>query len=184
MVSICLISKSSPPLTNLWEIVRNAPIIIGISTTFIFHSYFSSLASSKYLYVFSLSFNFNLCSTVKPTIRQVLFLLTNFRFGRLAEVRWFVCISKSLETFLIFLYGFWVVLVRSNSSSLHTTQWIPFPIQLFLVLYSFGVNFLHSLIICVVFWLVNTSSSNNKETTICEENSYIHRKEYLQEKNC
>ena len=35
----------------------------------------------------------------------------------------------------------------------------------------------------VVLWLVDTSCNNHKtKTTICEENNYIYRKEYLQER--
>ena len=37
----------------------------------------------------------------------------------------------------------------------------------------------------VVFWLVNTSSSNNKTNhDMWGKNSYIYRKEYLQESDC
>ena len=68
-------------------IVPRAPITIGITVTFLFRLSF-----------FSFSFKFTLWSdgTVKSTIRQVLlFLMILTRFGRLAEIRWSVCISKS-----------------------------------------------------------------------------------------
>ena len=90
-----VISKSSSPSTNHLVTVPKAPITIGIIVTFMFHSLFNSLARSTYLSHFSLSFNFILWSarTAKSTIQQVLsFLLSS---GRLAEIRWFVCISKS-----------------------------------------------------------------------------------------
>ena len=95
MVSTCpLISKSSSPCTNPLVIVLRAAIIIGIIVTFMFHSFFNSLAMSRYL-SFSLSFNFTLWSarTAKSTILQVLFFSFFFfnssiiRSGRLAEIR-------------------------------------------------------------------------------------------------
>ena len=46
IVSTCpLISKSSYPLTNPSVTVLGAPITIGITVTFMFHSFFSSLIS-------------------------------------------------------------------------------------------------------------------------------------------
>ena len=53
MVSTCpLISKSSGPFTNPLRIVPNAPITIGITATFMFHSLFSSLAVLISLFAF------------------------------------------------------------------------------------------------------------------------------------
>ena len=68
-------SKSSRPLNNPLVIVPNAPITIGTIVTFMFHSLFNSLARSRYLSFFSLSFRFILCSagTAKLTIFQILF---------------------------------------------------------------------------------------------------------------
>ena len=49
-VSSCLvIYKSSRPCTNPLVTVIKAPIAIGIIVTFMFHSFFSSLARSRYL---------------------------------------------------------------------------------------------------------------------------------------
>ena len=93
-----LIYKSSSPCTNPLVTVPGAPITIDITITFIFHSFFNSQARSKYLSFFSISFSFTLWSIgiVKSTIRHVLFfLLVITRSGRLAEIRWSVCISKS-----------------------------------------------------------------------------------------
>ena len=86
-------SKSSSPFNN-----PNAQITIGIIVTCMFHSFFDSLARSRYLSFFSHSFSFILWSTgtAKSTILQVLsFLLTIIRAGLLAEIRWSVCMSKS-----------------------------------------------------------------------------------------
>ena len=68
-------SKSSRPLNNPLVIVPNAPIIISTIVTFMFHCFFNSLARSKYLSFFSLSFRFILWSagTAKSTILQILF---------------------------------------------------------------------------------------------------------------
>ena len=69
------ISKSSSLFINPLVIVPRAPIIIGIIVAFMFHSFFNSLARSRYLSFFLLSFNFTLWSTgtVTFTIHQVLF---------------------------------------------------------------------------------------------------------------
>ena len=70
-------SKSSSPFNNPLVTVPNAPITIGTIVTFMFHSFFNSLARSRYLSFFSLSFRFILWSagTAKSTILQILFLL-------------------------------------------------------------------------------------------------------------
>ena len=99
MVSIRpLISKSSSPCTNTWVTVPKAPVMIGITVTFMFHNFFDSLARSRHLSFFSLSFSFILWSAgaAKSTILQVLFfLLIIIRSGLLAETRRSVCMSKS-----------------------------------------------------------------------------------------
>ena len=68
-------SKSSNPFSNPLVTVPNAPITIGIIVTCMFHSFFNSPASSRYLSFFSHSFCFILLSagTAKLTIFQVLF---------------------------------------------------------------------------------------------------------------
>ena len=57
------ISKSSRPFNNPLVIVPNAPITIGPIVTFMFLSFFNSLARSRNLSFFSLSFRFILWST-------------------------------------------------------------------------------------------------------------------------
>ena len=63
------ISKSSRPFNNPLVIVPNAPITNGTIVTFMFHSFFNSLARSRYLSFFSLSFRIILWSagTAKST---------------------------------------------------------------------------------------------------------------------
>ena len=69
------IFKSSRLCTNPLVNVPSTPITIGITVTFMFHSFFSCLAKSRYLSLFSLSFSFTLWSTgtTRSSIRQVLF---------------------------------------------------------------------------------------------------------------
>ena len=91
-------SKSSSPFINPLVTVPNAPITIGIIVTCMFHSFFSSLARSRYLSFFSHSFSFILWSagTANSTILQVLFfLLIIIKSGLLSGIKWSVCILKS-----------------------------------------------------------------------------------------
>ena len=76
------ISKSSRPFNNPLVIVPKAPITIGTIVTFMFHSFFISLARSRYLSFFSLSFRFILWSagTAKSTILQILVFFFFFVF--------------------------------------------------------------------------------------------------------
>ena len=57
--------------------IPKAPVTIGVTVTFMFHSFSNSLARSRYLSFFSYSFSFILWSagTAKSTILQILFLL-------------------------------------------------------------------------------------------------------------
>ena len=87
---------------------------------------FCSLARSKYLSLFSLSFNFILWSAETSAIQQVIFFFFFFFFfddyGLLAESKRFVCISKSQRTLYVFFFqnGFSVmhiiILFQANSS--------------------------------------------------------------------
>ena len=69
-------SMSSRPFSNPLVIVPKSPITIGKIVTFMFHSFFNSLARSRYLSFFSLSIRFILWSagTAKSTILQILSL--------------------------------------------------------------------------------------------------------------
>ena len=80
-----LTSKSSRPFNNPLVIVPN-------NRYFMFHKFFNSLARSRYLSFFSLSFRFIMWSagTAKSTILQILFLfflLIIIRSGLLARIR-------------------------------------------------------------------------------------------------
>ena len=73
-------SKSSSPFNNPLVTVTKAPITIGIIVTFMFHSFFNSLARSRYLSLFSHSFSFILWSagTAKSTILQIFFFVVDY----------------------------------------------------------------------------------------------------------
>ena len=89
-------SKSSRPFDNPLVTVSKAPITIGTIVTFMLHSFFNSLARSRYLSFFSHFFSFILWSagTAKSTIFQIpffflvffffFFFLINIRSGSLA----------------------------------------------------------------------------------------------------
>ena len=85
-------STSSRPFNNHLVIVPNAPITIGTIVTFMFHSFFNSLARSRYLSFFSISFRFILWSagTAKSPILQII-----MRSGLLARIGGSVRMLKS-----------------------------------------------------------------------------------------
>ena len=153
-------SKPSRPFDNPLVIVPKTPITIGTIITFMFHSFFNSLARSRYLSFFSLSFRFILWSagTAKSTILQILFffLLIIIRSGLLAGIRWSVCMLKShrslCESFsrtgaVLCIYHLFVL---SNWNFLHISQWTTLPTQSRLVLYSFCANLLHLLVTLLI----------------------------------
>ena len=79
-------------------------------------------------------------------------LLIIIRSGLLAEIRRSVLISKSYMSLCLSFSRtaaglcIYHLFVRSNFNFLHNSQWITFPTQSCLVLYSFCANLLHSLI--------------------------------------
>ena len=99
-----------------------------------------------------------------------LFLLIIIRSGLVVEIRWSVCMSKSHRSLCVLFSSTgagWCIyhsFVWSNLNFLHISQWITLPIQSCLVLYSFWVNLLHSLII----WLmVLTLSPHSLHLLFC-----------------
>ena len=76
-----IISKSTSPFASPLVTVPRAPITIGIIVKFMFHSFFNSQARSRYLTLFSLSFNFTLwfAGTAKSLILQVLFFVGYYK---------------------------------------------------------------------------------------------------------
>ena len=156
-------SQSSRPFNNPFDIVPKVPITIGTIVTFMFHSFFNTLARSKYLSFFAHSFRFILWSarTTKSTILQIFFfLLIIVRSGLLAGIRWSVCILKSHRSLCVLFSRtgaglcIYHLLIWSNFNFLHISQWMTLPTQSCLALYSCA-NLLHSLFI----WLIVSSLS-------------------------
>ena len=147
--AVVLLFTSLPvPLLILLWLYQEYQFTIDIIVTFIFHSFFNSLTRSHYLSFFSLSFSFTLWSAGHSKVRNspssyFLLLLTVFRCGRLPEIRWSVCISKSQKSLCVSFsrrdVGLW-----SNFSFLQNFQWITLPAQSCQILYSFCDNLLHS----------------------------------------
>ena len=75
-------SMSSRTFNNPSVTEPKAPITIGTIVIFMFHSFFNSLARSRYLLFFLHSFSFILWSagTAKSTILQILFFFLFFFF--------------------------------------------------------------------------------------------------------
>ena len=143
---------SVSPYINNFVTVLSAPVTTGITVFFMLQIFFSSLARFRYLYFFSLSFSFTQwpTGTAKFPIQQILFfLLTINRSGRLAEIRWSVCISKSQRSLC-----FWFSMADSRSCVYHLFGWSNFctirsvwpfsPRHVYY--YTFCASLLHSLI--------------------------------------
>ena len=90
-----LIFKSSSPFINPLVTVQRAAITIGITVTFMFHSFLNSLARSWYFAFFSLSFNSTLWSAKSIILPVLFFSLIIIRSVHLVKIRWFICMSKS-----------------------------------------------------------------------------------------
>ena len=76
-------SKSSSLFNNPLVTVPKAPITIGLIVTFMFHSFFNSLARPSYLSFFSDSYSFILwpAGTAKSTILQIFFFFFRLLLG-------------------------------------------------------------------------------------------------------
>ena len=159
-----VISKSSNPCTYPLVTVPRASIIIGIIVAFMLHSLFNSLAKSRYLSLFSDSFNLTLWSTgmAKSTILQVIFFSCRYlMIICISKSQWSLCVSFSRTNSVLCIYH---LLVWSNFNFLQNSQWITLPTQSCLFLYSFWANLLHSLIM----WLIVSSlSPHNLHLLFC-----------------
>ena len=157
------ISNCSSPFSKPLGIVPSAPI--GITVTFMFHSFFTSPARTKYLSFFFF-LRFLWCLHSCPPGRQSslvgrFFLFFNITRSVLAGMKWSVCIWKSPRILCVsfswknFDLCIYHLAVWSNFNFLHNSQRITFPIQSCLILYSFGARFLYSFIM----WLIVSSLS-------------------------
>ena len=130
MVSIHpFISKSSSPFNNPLVTVPKASISIGIIVTFMFHSFFNSLASSRCLSFFSFSFNLTLWSakTAKSTLLQFLFfcLRSSLLVVYMSKSQRSLCVSFSRMLGLLFL---WIFFPRNHFSVQLVFNWIDWPL--------------------------------------------------------
>ena len=143
-------------------IVPSAPTTISITVNFMVYRLSSSLAKSRNSSFFSPSFNFTLWSAgkAKSTIRQFLFFFQLSRSGRLAVIRWSVCISKSKRTLWVSFSRMdsWLciyyLLTWWNFSFLHILKGsisLPTPC---LILHSLRANLLHSFIIIIIIIII------------------------------
>ena len=155
-----LIFMSTRLKTNHLVTVTSGWILIGITVSFMFHSFFFFYSLGSYLYLFSPLFSFTLWSagTVIPPIGRFSFFgLTITRTGRLVEIRWSVCISKSQRilrvSFSMANSWLWIyyLFIGLNLNLLHNFQLTTFTVVSDLIL--FYANLLHSFIM----WL-NISS--------------------------
>ena len=124
-------SKSSRPFNNPLVIVPNAPFTTGTIVTFMFHSFFNSLARSRGTYP---SFHFPLDLFCGPKQSRQFYRFSFFFFcwllwGRLlAGIRWSVCMLKShrslcesfsragagLCIYHLFVWSNWTLLAKSS----------------------------------------------------------------------
>ena len=151
-----LISKSPSPCTNLLVTVPRVPITIGINVTFMFNNFLNSLARSRFLSFFLLSFNFAVVSRNGKIHNSTSSLFLSFFFfliiiitrsGRLVKMRWSVYISKSHRSLCVLFNCIdsglctYLLFVWSNFNFLHSPQFMTLFTQSCLVLYSFCANY-------------------------------------------
>ena len=110
------ISNSSSPLIKPWRIVSSAPITIGITVTFMFHS-FLVLRPGLSTFLFSLIFTV-VYQTAKFISWQVLFSFTFF-FSKSSGQDQVICLYLKIPENLVHLIlqdGFWFVHTMSASN--------------------------------------------------------------------
>ena len=165
VTTLPLISKSSSSFTNLLVTILKASIIIGIIVTFMFHSFlFNSLARSRYLSFFSLSFHFTVVSRDNKIHNSAsyLFLLIIIKFDHLDEIRWSICITKYQRSLCVSFSsteaGLWIYhwFEWSNFNFLHNSLWITLPAQLilFLCLFSAFANYVIDCFVSITCYFV------------------------------
>ena len=157
-------SKSSRPFSNPLVTVPNAPITIGIIVTCMFHIFFLIPKQGRGTYPSFHILSVLFCGQPETKVDYLtssLFLLIIIKSGLLAGIRWSICMLKSHRSlFVAFsrtgaVLCIYHMLVWSNLSFLHVSQWITLLTQSCLALYSLCANLLHSLII----WLMVSSLS-------------------------
>ena len=110
-------------------------------------------------------------SKVHNLVSSLLFLLLIIiKSGRLADIRWSVCISKSQRSLWVSFFTtdvglcIYHLFIRSNFNFFHNSQWIILPTQSCIFLHYLCANLLHSLIM----WLTVLSlSPHNLHLLFC-----------------
>ena len=141
------ISKSFCPFINPLVTVPRAQIIIDINVTFMFYSFFNSLAKSRYLSFFH-CLSILLYDKVHNFLRSfvLLLLLIIITSGRLPVMKSSVWMSKSLRSLYVLFSRtnvglcIYYLFVWSNFTFLHNSKGFTLPTQSCLVLYSFCAN--------------------------------------------
>ena len=122
--------------------------------------YDNFLARTKYLFIISLSFIFNLRSSgLAKSFRWQFFFLINTTSSFLDRNRWSVYISKSQRILYVYVRQIllYVHTIRGHSkilNLLHNFQWITFPAHSCFVLYSFCASLLRSFIQVFVYFVI------------------------------
>ena len=143
MISILyLIPNFSGLFSKILGTVPSAVSTIGITVTLMFHNFFSFLARTKYLSIFSFPFIFTLWSAgmAKFLRWQVLFCIGQI-FWPVFGDRFYISKSRRI---LCVLFS-WTdsglcinhLFILFNLNLLYNSQWITFPTQSWRVLYSF-----------------------------------------------
>ena len=140
--------------SNPSVIVPSAPLIIGITVTFMFYSFFSSLARSRhltfcFLLILFCTVQFGWFSFFLLSLDLVIWLRLGDPFSSLNHTK--NCLFYFLEKILGYAYT--IFFIWSNWNFLHNSQGITLPTQSYLVLYSLSITLLHSLIM----WLIALS---------------------------
>ena len=143
---------STGPLINLLVTVPRVLITKGINVSFMFHSLKLPSKVQVLFLLFTFFQFYSLVSRDSKVHKFASFLLIIIRSGHLAEIKRSIHISKSKGSLCmsfsrtdagLYIYNFFV---WSNLNFLHNSYWITLSIQSCLVLNSFSVNLLHSLI--------------------------------------
>ena len=161
--SSSVIFVSIPMVFNLFSSslagVPRAPTTNGTTITFIFHTFFSSLARSKYLSIFSTSLSSPLVSygIAKSIIwHSWCFLSIKIMSGLLAVIKRSVCTVNSqsvLHESCSMTASDWCS-YHFDLTWIPISQWICLPTQSCLLLYSLWASLGHSL----TMWLIVSSA--------------------------
>ena len=153
-------SNSSRLFNNPFVTVPKAPITIGIIVTFMFHSFFSIPKKVPGIYpsfhILSVLFCGHWDSKVynfASPLSFFFFSLIIIRSGLLAQMRWFVCMSKSHRSLCASFTGtdaglcIYHLFIWSNFNFLHISQWITFPAptsRIIIIIIIISCNLLHN----------------------------------------